>query len=226
MEEIGKKRPIIMLGIYLTYVILNIIIGVAIMVAATMVFKQDPTEVNTLSLMLVDLFLLTSVAISGIFIFKKELKLGLSLMTQKRNIIMVFAGVGIVFVGNILASIVTTLLGGGVSANQALIESMFGEFPWIIVLTAIFLAPLVEELVFRLALFNIFKNKVLAICVSVLLFGLIHVLISGDIINILPYLVMGSVFSLAYYLSKNIWVSIGIHFINNLISVILMFLVN
>ena len=84
-------------------------------------------------------------------------------------------------------------------------------------------APFVEEIVFRKCIFSYFNKDIYGILVSTLAFGLIHVISSLDFIHILPYLFAGALFSLAYSLSKrNIWVTIAIHSIVNLISFIIL----
>ena len=79
------------------------------------------------------------------------------------------------------------------SANQEALETAFKSAPWLMVLTGVVFAPVVEELVFRGAVRKVIKNKWVFVIVSGLLFGLVHVLntnlpiiiilITGIIIN-------------------------------------------
>ena len=49
------------------------------------------------------------------------------------------------------------------------------------ILAVVIFTPIVEELVFRKAIFGLFKNKWVGFAVSTLIFGLIHV--TGEIFN-------------------------------------------
>jgi membrane protease YdiL (CAAX protease family) len=114
--------------------------------------------------------------------------------------------------------------------NQQILESQLNG-PFFdrasLAIFAVLLAPLVEEMVFRLAGFRLLgKIEGLPIAVTIaitsLLFGLIHVL-SDDIVQILYYAGLGVVLGLVYHKSKNILVPIGVHMLFNLFVVITMF---
>ncbi len=87
-----------------------------------------------------------------------------------------------------------------------------------------FLPALFEEVFFRAALQNLLVNwwrkPMLAIAVSSLLFSLVH----GSIFLFLSRAILGFALGLLYYKSKNIWVNIIAHFINNGIIIIAMFI--
>lgn len=87
-----------------------------------------------------------------------------------------------------------------------------------------FLPALFEEVFFRAALQNLlvnwWKKPMLAIAVSSLLFSLVH----GSIFLFLSRAILGFALGLLYYKSKNIWVNIIAHFINNGIIIIAMFI--
>ncbi len=87
-----------------------------------------------------------------------------------------------------------------------------------------FLPALFEEVFFRAALQNLlvnwWKKPILAIAVSSLLFSLVH----GSIFLFLSRAILGFALGLLYYKSKNIWVNIIAHFINNGIIIVMMFI--
>ena len=62
------------------------------------------------------------------------------------------------------------------SINQQVVEATFKSAPLVMFITGTFLAPVVEELVFRGAVRRIIKNKKVFVIVSGLIFGLVHVL--------------------------------------------------
>jgi membrane protease YdiL (CAAX protease family) len=87
-----------------------------------------------------------------------------------------------------------------------------------------FLPALFEEVFFRAALQNLlvnwWKKPILAIAVSSLLFSLVH----GSIFLFLSRAILGFALGLLYYKSKNIWVNISAHFLNNGIIIVMMFI--
>jgi membrane protease YdiL (CAAX protease family) len=83
------------------------------------------------------------------------------------------------------------------------------------------LAPFLEEPVFRHVLFYRFRSNafllVLFFFISSVLFGLIHFMnFGGNLIQTIPYMVVGACFALVYLFTKNIWYPLGIHFVFNL----------
>ena len=107
--------------------------------------------------------------------------------------------------------------------NRLIDAALFDKIA--LILFSVFLAPFVEEIVFRRAVFGFLENISipLAIIVSGLSFGFIHVL-SGDFIQIIIYGSLGLVLALMYYLSKkNIMTVIAIHMVYNLIITVFMF---
>ena len=106
--------------------------------------------------------------------------------------------------------------------NQQAVIDCIKENALLMSVSTCICAPFVEEIVFRKNIFSFFKNDWIALGVSTLCFGLIHVLSSMDFIHILPYLFAGALFSLFYIFSKrNIWVSIIAHTLANTISFII-----
>jgi uncharacterized protein len=89
----------------------------------------------------------------------------------------------------------------------------------IAILPAIF-----EELLFRGALQKVlidwFKRPHIAILVASILFSLVHLSIYG----FLSRMVLGMVLGYVFYYSKNIWLNILMHFINNGVGITLMYI--
>ncbi len=98
----------------------------------------------------------------------------------------------------------------------------WGEFFMAIVIMAFFPA-LFEEIFFRGTIQNLlerwWKMPLLAVLVSSLLFSLIHM----SIYLFLSRAVLGFVLGLMYQRSKNLWVNIIAHFLNNTVAVIQLF---
>lgn len=104
--------------------------------------------------------------------------------------------------------------------NDTTISAQIEDAPRVTLLIIIFLAPFVEEVLFRGLVFGNLKHKsrVIAYVVSCLLFALIHVwqfaVVNQDITYFLlmvQYLVPGAVLAWAYESSGTLWASIGLH---------------
>ena len=132
-------------------------------------------------------------------------------------IIMVLVAIPIFFINN-----------GDQAGNQKTINEMMKKAPLFVFLLSTLYAPFAEEGIFRLSLHKIFKNKYVFIIISGLLFGLLHVVGKASNINeflyVLQYSALGMCLAKAYYDSKNIYVSMSMHFIQNLLAAILSFL--
>jgi membrane protease YdiL (CAAX protease family) len=112
--------------------------------------------------------------------------------------------------------------------NDLTISGQLESAPWTMVLIVIFLAPLVEEVLFRGLVFGGLRtrSRVLAYGVSCILFALVHVwqfvLVNCDLTYFLlmvQYLAPGVVLAWAYDHSGSLWTSIGLHALANALSV-------
>lgn len=106
------------------------------------------------------------------------------------------------------------------SGNEDTIRSIFTQMPIYMYLSAVVIAPLLEELIFRLSIRNIIKSTDwLFILISGLVFGSLHVIGNietwVDLLYIFPYSMPGFIFAYILAKSDNIFVSIGLHFIHN-----------
>lgn len=127
--------------------------------------------------------------------------------------------------------IVNFITGMETSNNQNNINNSYEIAPFYLIFNVVIFAPIVEELVFRGAIFNLVKGKKnfwIANIISAFIFGFIHVsasLYSGnylDLTYIITYMSMGIVLGLAYKDSDSIFGSIAVHFVNNAIACLVM----
>lgn len=159
---------------------------------------------------------------------------------QKSDIISkVGIGVLYIFSANIAINIAVTLLNSllkipdQISANQLSINRALAS-PYFILMAfmAVIMAPIVEELVFRKSLFGLIKSQKIALIVSALIFGSIHItteIFAGDLLlaltNGLTYIGGGLVLGLIYIQNnKNIWINILVHMVYNLIGILMVLL--
>ena len=159
----------------------------------------------------------------------------LTLSLNKKVFGFVIAGYLYVLFGNIISNLIITFLefvfssSYVPSSNQLFIESLLQDDGMMfMILGAVVLGPIVEELVFRKAIFGLIPKPSIALIVSSLIFALIHVFSElftlsflDMILTTIPYLTMGLVFGFIYLkYNKNIYIPILVHMLTNLISIL------
>ena len=132
----------------------------------------------------------------------------------------------LMFVSNAIVSMFTT---NATSQNQQTIIDQLRSYPAYIVIVTIFIAPILEELIFRVSIYKIIgKYKWLFIILSGLIFGSMHVLGEAttliDYLYIIPYGIPGSFFAYTLYKSNNSCVPISLHIIHNTFALLLQFI--
>lgn len=128
-----------------------------------------------------------------------------------------FIMLGLMILSNSIITMFTTTM---TSENQQAIVDTLGKAPIYTFIITVFIAPILEELVFRLSFRKIFKHtNILFIVFSGLFFGGMHVLgtLSNpiDLLFIIPYSIPGFIFAYIYSKSKNICIPTSLHFIHN-----------
>lgn len=139
-------------------------------------------------------------------------------------------GLIVMYAVSIFSSLISGIFSDASSANQDGINEMTSSTWGFISLFLIIgiIGPVIEELIFRRALFQIFKNNTLSIIISSISFGLLHMTNqAGSALDffavLIPYLSAGIVFSSLYVKSnKNILVPIACHITNNAVSLLIL----
>lgn len=115
--------------------------------------------------------------------------------------------------------IISFINGGGVAGNEETIRQIFTKAPIYMFVSAVFIAPVLEELTFRQAFRNIFSNDKVFIIMSGLVFGGLHVVGNVnspvDLLYLIPYCTPGFVFAYIMAKTDNVFVSMGLHFLHN-----------
>ena len=109
---------------------------------------------------------------------------------------------------------------------------MLKQAPILSFISASFIAPFLEEMLFRKSLGDIFKNKKVMIFMCGFIFGLLHVIFSiktpWDLLYIIPYGALGFAFAITISKTDNVFVPMTFHIIHNsalnLLSVVLSYL--
>lgn len=134
-------------------------------------------------------------------------------------------GLFIMMVSNLFINLIVT---NDIPSNEQAIRETFNISPLYIFFSAVIYAPIVEELIFRQSIKNIFHNKWLFIIISGLLFGSMHVFGDfkniTDLLYIIPYSTPGIIFAYMLEDSDNICVPMSFHFIHNGILISLQFI--
>lgn len=187
------------------------------------------------------LFFLPAILYSGISNGWNRLWLGFS---KHVGIPQLALGFAIIFATNIAASsledVSKMILGYFPSADKLAreLENTYNEsvkviglirsWPELIIALLImaFLPALFEEIYFRGAMQQLFhrwwQSPVLSIVISSLIFSLIHF----SFYLFLSRFALGLALGIMFYLSRNIWVSIFAHFMNNAIAVVQLYVVS
>ena len=161
-----------------------------------------------------------------IFMFKNEIKKVIKdIKDNKINRIYTtvrcwLAGCLIMFASSLLIGL---LIKNELPTNEELVRESIKLAPIYMLFTCSIVAPIFEEMVFRISLHGLLKNKWLFILLSGFIFGALHVIGSYtsplDLLYIIPYGAMGSAFAYLLAKTKNITLPILIHMIHNTILV-------
>jgi membrane protease YdiL (CAAX protease family) len=131
----------------------------------------------------------------------------------KKTLIYTVVGLFVVFATLVIFDLVATVVGFN---DQAKIVEKVSSLPWYIILFAIFLAPISEELFFRALLV-----PRIGIVFSSIAFGLVHVAY-GSTVELVGAALIGVILGFIFKLSRSITPCLLIHVIYNLISVTIM----
>lgn len=210
---------------------INMLKGISVIVLyfTVSLFKTLPLALlninyNNLSLLTKEIYSISIevLMIVAIFlIFKKQFKNAFN--DLKKNHLKYFQsnfkyyllGVIIMMISNSLIM----MLGGSSSDNENAVRSQFELAPIYTFISAVILAPIVEESVFRLSFRNIFKNNILFIAISSFIFGSLHLLGMFNhelfFLYLTAYCSVGVAFAYIMAKTNNIFVSMGLHFMHN-----------
>lgn len=139
-------------------------------------------------------------------------------------------GTALLLAFNMLGGFITLLLGQtSVSENQNLINTLMQDHLFLMAFLSIICAPIIEELLFRGAVFAwLYEiHPLVAHALSSFLFGFIHIMqavMAGNTTEwaqIFSYMLMGGVLSYLYEKKNNIFVPMLSHSMSNFISVLL-----
>lgn len=132
-------------------------------------------------------------------------------------------GLVIMLVSNIAISMIV----GDIANNEELNRSLLMSTPIYAIIAMVIIAPITEELIFRLSPRKAFTKKIPYLIYSAIFFGAMHLLASTswiEILYIIPYGALGYFFAKSFYETDNIFSSISVHMIHNTIAVLIAYL--
>ncbi len=238
---VKNKMNFMIVGIYAAAMMAISIFQIILIIGVPEILENDALFVTFNSV--TNLLLYLSLFLIFAYTFRHYLKVQLLNFFTDRNryFVIICAGFGFMILASIGSSFILEFLGvTETSSNQEALNmlmegNLFDQISLLVF--SILLVPLVEELVFRKAILDLFHinvrptnypkfdtvrkiiSGIIAITISSLAFGFIHIM-SFDpeqLVQIIYYAGLGAILGTAYLLSnKNIFVSITMHFLLNL----------
>lgn len=204
-------------GIIILYFFLQILFGALF----NSLLNSNNAFISNCSLMLVYLLI---VLIIGLFFLPKLIN-DISDF-KKENIKIAFKNWGLGFLCMFVSNLYLTYFIGNIASNEASNRALLMDSPLFAIIIMVILAPALEEIVFRLNLKRLFKNKYAFCIMSALLFGGMHLIGAAgkELLYIIPYGSLGFFFAKAYYETDNIYTSILAHMFHNGLSVLIILL--
>ena len=120
--------------------------------------------------------------------------------------------------------------------NENMTRLLIDKYPLYMLFSVAIYAPFIEEIIFRKSIKDVIdnycnnnKNKYIYIIISGLLFGAMHVIGMSstpiDYLYIIPYMALGCSFAITYTKTNNIFSTITMHSLHNLIAIITYFMI-
>ena len=112
-----------------------------------------------------------------------------------------------------------------ISANEIMARNQLKSSPFLRGMILIFLAPIVEEMIYRLPYSHINKHKLLNFFIYSLIFALAHIATNNgikELIYLIPYMFLSMSIGYSFYKTNNIYLSMIVHILNNFINVMVL----
>ena len=174
------------------------------------------------------LFLSAIIAVAFIiFVYRSYLRDELRIFWEHktRNMHVILIGFLIAFIVMQVMKVYLPYSGG--TDNQEILQSLFvvsaGKQRWLLVLIMLVLAPIIEEIMLRKVLIgNVLTMgwgvKLLMSIVSAIVFGFFHFVVGESWLLFIPYATLGFILGRVYIYTENIFSSIILHMLNNVVA--------
>ncbi|WP_303975199.1 CPBP family intramembrane glutamic endopeptidase [Streptococcus merionis] len=147
-------------------------------------------------------------------------------LSWKTALVTGFGGLLAIYLLRLPGILVLQLEGAVSTANQETLELVQGILPpMIMIVMTVFAAPVIEEIMFRAytTYYLCLGNAKAGLIVGTILFALFH--LPTNFGSFIIYAGMGLCLGYVYYKTKRLEYAILLHFINNLIAVVLMYII-
>ncbi len=143
-----------------------------------------------------------------------------SRLTLEEFVAIFFVGQGVMTLGSVISNIFTNILSAilGYTVNNDTSDLILGTPVWIVILVAVIIGPIFEELIFR----KIFIDRMsvygdrLAIVVSAVSFGIFH----GNFSQVLYATAIGFIFGYVYSKTRNVIYTSLLHVLLNFLGTV------
>ena len=191
------------------------------------IFKRDINKMSNLTSIYLSTFTNVICFIILILMYRKDIINGIKDLKEKKYKPLLdgfnywFIALMIMVLSNTIISCFSPL---GTSSNEATIRELLNT-SWLTILSVAIISPVIEELVWRMSLYKIIKNKWAYIIASGIIFGALHVMMTPttsiiDLFYLIPYCSMGVGFAYMQYKTENILTSISMHVLHNSLNTI------
>lgn len=219
-----NKTILIGIGVFFLYSIVNLFKGYPLHLLGIKSLNENMALLYSLIVSLI-------LVITIIFIYKDKLKLNFrDLLLNHKTYFKKYLKYWLfaLFFMALTNLIILNFSPNELPTNEEAIRKLFTASPIMMFISAVVIAPVLEELVFRQSFRNIFKDDMLFIVFSSFIFGSFHVIGSFtelvDFIYIIPYSIPAVAFALMLKETDNILVPTGFHFLHNGVLIALQFL--
>lgn len=219
LKEIKKYLPIFWSGIF---IIFTYFFSINIQAIPLLFINTDLSKIPYIIKVIYSLIFEVAQIAFIIYLVKDKIKKDLKDLKKnhkeyfENNFKYYLMAIIIMMFSNLIISFINS---GNIAGNEEAVREAFSKAPIYMYISAVFLAPLLEELVFRQGIRNIFSNDKLFIIMSGLVFGGLHVIGNVnsmiDLLYLIPYCVPGFAFAYMLYKTDNIFVPMGFHFLHN-----------
>lgn len=179
--------------------------------------NKYPTLIKLIIILIYDLFILFSLVCIYLKTIQKDFKdFKTNFKYYFNNYFKYwFLNIGLMMISSSIVSMITQIDN---STNQEYVVKILENFPIYAIVSTVIIAPITEELIFRLNFRKIFKTDFLFIIMSGLIFGLMHLSVATSLLEflyIIPYSIPGFIFAYTLKKSNNIFVPISLHMLHN-----------
>lgn len=193
-----------------------------------MIFNIDKNTITDKQYLIY--FTISNLLLLGIFIYIYRNTLIKDLSFFKKNLLSNFfysfkywlLGFSIMYISNL---IITNILKMNIANNEISVRNYINISPLLMIFNTCIYSPITEELAFRKSIKDCTTNKWIYILISSLLFGLLHIISYIDsplsLLYIISYGSLGIIFAYIYYKTDNIYSTITIHAMHNILAIII-----